>query len=215
MFIFIDESGLTDAKSNQKYLVVAFALMNNRAFADELIFTIKDRCQKKGKPINRHEIKYHDLEPLQKEIAVQSINSRYRNFYVCFVDLEKSHKKMVDGAHEHQIQRDMVHKVLLSLDRTELSKQENVKVIMDKKLSPEFQKSIKDALQIHLGKKKGVSVETANSSKERGIQVADIIAGAFRAKLMKKSDLFEVDFTHVFQEMIPDFCVFKTEKVKE
>ncbi|MBS3068572.1 DUF3800 domain-containing protein [Candidatus Micrarchaeota archaeon] len=217
MFIFVDESGVTNLKSKQKYLVVAFALMNNRAFADELIFEIKDKCNKKGKPINNREVKYHDLEPLQKEVAVQTVNSRYRNFYICFVDLEKSHKTMVTGEYELQIQKQMVHSLLVNMSIKSFLyyRKGEIKIIMDKKLSEEFQKSLKHELQTHLGTKKGVSIETANSKKERGIQVADIIAGAFRAKLMKKSDLFEVDFTSVFQITIPDTGVFKTEKLKE
>ncbi len=217
MFIFVDESGVTDLKSKQKYLVVAFALMNNRAFADELIFEIKDKCNKKGKPISRREVKYHDLEPLQKEVAVQTINSKYRNFYICFVDLEKSHKTMVTGEHELQIQKQMIHSLFINISIKSFLyyRKGEIKIIMDKKLSEEFQNSLKHELQTHLGTKKGVSIETANSKKERGIQVADIIAGAFRAKLMKRSDLFEVDFASVFQITIPDTGVFKTEQVKE
>lgn len=214
MFIFIDESGITDVKTKQKYLVVAFALMRNRAFADELIFEIKDKCKAKGKPVKKKEIKYRALEPFQKEVAVQLINSRYRNFYICFIDLEKSHKSMMSGKHEHRIQTIMVHNLLSTIDDRNLKNDEKIKIIMDKKLSKKFQDSIIHELRKHFGSKKGISLKTATSSKERGIQVADIIAGAFRAKLMKKSDLFEVDLTRVFQVAIPDVDVFKTEKVK-
>jgi len=97
MFIFIDESGLTDVNTEQRFLVVAFALMRNRAFADELVFGIKDKCKEIGKPIKRKEIKYRALDLQQKEIAVKMINSKYHNFYVCFIDLEKSHKSMITG----------------------------------------------------------------------------------------------------------------------
>ena len=65
MFIFIDESGLTDVTTEQKYLVVAFALMRNRAFAEELIFGIKDKCKEIGKPIKRKEIKVAEETPPQ------------------------------------------------------------------------------------------------------------------------------------------------------
>ena len=204
MFIFIDESGLTDAKSEQRYLIVAFAIMNNKAFADELIFSIRDKCQRSGKPIKKKEIKYHDLEPLQKEIAVQTINSRYRNFYICFIDLGKASQSLVTGKHESEIQTKMIHNLLLSFDKEELMQKERLKIIMDKKLSSKFQESIRSELQMHLGTKKGIMVEAANSSKVRGIQVADIIAGAFRARLMKKSELFHVDFTHIYQITISD-----------
>jgi hypothetical protein len=214
MFIFIDESGITDVKSEQKYLVVAFALMRNRAFADELIFEIKDKCKKKGKQI-KYEVKYHSLEPLQKEVAIDCINSRYRNFYICFIDLEKSHKSMITGKHEHKIQTIMVHNLLSSINSRDLKNDKELKIIMDKKLSGKYQDSIKYELRKHFGSKKGLSVKTASSSKERGIQIADIIAGAFRAKLMKKSDLFEVNLTHVFQVTIPDTDVFKTGNIKE
>lgn len=214
MFIFIDESGVTDLKSTQKYIVVAFALMKNRAFSEEVIFEIKDKCNKKGKPINKKEVKFHDLTPLQKEVAIQVINSRYRKFYICFIDLEKSHKPMVTGEHEAFIQKTMIHHLLVSLDKEELKKYEKISIIMDKKLSIKFQESIRHELQEHLGTKKGISVQTANSGSERGVQIADIIAGAFRAKLMKKSDLFEVDLTHVFQITIPNNHEFKTSRLK-
>lgn len=204
MFIFIDESGLTDVKSKQRYLVVAFAIMKNRAFAEELIFDIKDKCRVKGKPVKKKEIHFHDLEPLQKEVAVQTLNSRYRNFYICFVDLEKTHASMVTGSHEQEIQTKMIHSVLQSLDSNELRRQEKIEVIMDNKLSDQFQKSIEHELQTHVGTKKGIKVRPKNSGKERGIQVADIIAGAFRAKLMKKSDLFNVDYNRVYQITISD-----------
>jgi hypothetical protein len=212
VFIFIDESGTTDAKSKQRFLVVAFALMRNKAFADELIFKIKDKCNNKGKPIKKKEVRYHDLDSFQKEIAVQTINSKYRNFYICFIDLEKSHRSMITGKHENKIQTKMIHSILSSIEGL---KNEDIRIIMDKKLSNEFQSSIKLELSKHFGSKKGIIVKTSNSSKERGIQVADIIAGAFRAKLMKKSDLFEVDLTRIFQISIPDNNVFRTEKPKE
>ena len=204
MFIFIDESGITDAKGRQQFLVVSFVLMNNRAFSEELIVGIKDACAKKGKPIKNKEVKYHDLTAFQKEIAVKAINSNYRNFYLCFVDIEHAPKTMADGLHEQEIQTRMIHSVLSKLDIAEMRKSDRIRVIMDKKLSSAFQKSIEEELQRHLGTKKGIEVETANSGKERGIQVADIIAGAFRAKLMKKSDLFEVDHTRIFQITIGD-----------
>jgi len=199
MFIFIDESGSTYAKSDQKFLVVAFALMNNHQFADELIFEIKRRCNAKGKAIKKKELKYHDLTPFQREIAVQTINSKYRNFYVCFFDVEKASKSLVDGQSEQVIQTLMIHNVLSKLDRNEMKKHDAVRVVMDKKLAVEFQKTIRKEFQVHIGTKKGIEVKTAVSSKERGVQVADLIAGAFRAKLMKKSDLFQVDHTQVFQ----------------
>jgi hypothetical protein len=213
MFIFIDESGVSDLKSSQKYLIVAFALMGNRAFADELIFEIKDKCKKKGKEIHSKEVKFHDLSPLQREIAVQTINSKYKNFYICFLDLEKCYKPMVTGQYEFQIQKSMIHNLLVSINREKVEQYANLRIIMDKKLSKEFQDSIRHELQKHFGTKKGIEVRTENSGKERGIQVADIIAGAFRSKLLKRSDLFEVDVTHLFQITIPDDNTFKTERV--
>ncbi len=213
MFIFIDESGTTDEKNKQKFLVVAFALAGNRQFADNLIFDIKDRCKAKGKPINKRELKYHDLTPFQREIAVQTINSKYRNFYLCFFDVEKASKPMVTGKYEQLIQMNGIHSILSKLDVQEMRKHEAIKVLMDKKLTNDLQRAIEDEFQKHIGTKKGVSVQTANSSKERGIQLADLIAGAFRAKLMKKSDLFEVDYANVFQLSAADISHFKAEKI--
>ncbi|MDP3742120.1 MAG: hypothetical protein Q8R15_02280, partial [Candidatus Micrarchaeota archaeon] len=85
LFIFVDESGLTNVESKQKYLVVAFALMHNRGFPDEIILKIKEVCKQKGKPIFHKEVKYRDLSQFQREIAVQTLNSAYRNFYIAFV----------------------------------------------------------------------------------------------------------------------------------
>ena len=212
MFIFIDESGTTDEKNRQKYLVVSFVLLKNRAFADELIFEIRDTCKKKDKPITKKELKYHDLEPFQHEIAVQVINSKYRNFYVCFFDVDKANRTMVTGEYEQLIQMKSIHLVLSTLDKNELKKQGSVKVLMDKKLTNEFQSAIENEFQKHIGTKKGISVEAVTSSKERGIQLADLIAGAFRAKLMKKSGLFEAEHARVFQISANDAEHFKTEK---
>jgi hypothetical protein len=214
MFIFIDESGRTDLRSKQHYLVVAFALMKNREFAESLIFQIKDTCKAKGKPIKVREVHYHDLEPLQREVAVQVINSKYRNFYVCFFDVDKSPGSLVSGKFELEIQKGMIHSLLHSLDSKMLRESEVVKVIMDKKLPKFLQTAIRTELREHLKTKKGVYVDTATSSSERGIQVADVIAGAFRAKLLKKSDLFQVDLTHIFQITVPNPGVYKAEKVK-
>jgi len=212
MFIFIDESGTTDAKCNQKFLVVAFVLLRNRDFADRLIFEIRDLCGKKGKPINKKELRYHDLEPFQREIAVQAINSKYRNFYICFFDVDKADKTMVTGEYEQLIQMKSIHLVLSALDKNEMKKHARITVLMDKKLTRKFQLAIEDEFQKHMGTKKGISVETAISSKERGIQLADLIAGAFRAKLMKKSGLFEADHTRIFQISASDAGHFMTEK---
>jgi hypothetical protein len=203
MFIFIDESGSTDIRSSQRYLIVAFAFMNNRDFAERLIFEIKDQCKAKGKPIRSKEVRYHDLEPLQKEIAVQILNSKYRDFYICFLDLEKIPSHFATGEFEHLIQKDIINSLLVSLDSDALKKYEKINIIMDKKLNKNFQESIRAELQKHLHSKKGIYVETASSSSERGIQVADVIAGAFRAKLLKKSDLFHVDLNRVFQIVVP------------
>lgn len=85
MFIFIDESGSTNRKAGQRYLVVAFALMNTRQFAEEIIIQIRDKCKEQGQPVKIRELKYHNLTPFQREIAVKIINSNYRNFYVCFL----------------------------------------------------------------------------------------------------------------------------------
>ena len=212
MFIFIDESGNTDAKSNQKFLVVAFVLLKNRDFADQLIFEIRDICKKKGKPIAKKELKYHSLEPFQREIAVQTINPKYRNFYVCFFDVDRADRTMVSGEYEQLIQMKSIHPVLSTLDKDEMKKHEHIKVLMDKKLTKDFQLVIEHEFQKYMGTKKGISVETVISSKERGIQLADPIAGAFRAKLMKKSGLFEVDHTRVFQISASDAEHFRTEK---
>ncbi|MEW5996976.1 MAG: DUF3800 domain-containing protein [Candidatus Micrarchaeota archaeon] len=214
MFIFIDESGLTHIESKQKYFVIAFALMKNRRFAEDLIFEIKDTCQKKGKPIKSREVKYYSLEPLQKEVAVSILNRRYRNYYLCFIDLERAHRAMVDGHHEGVIQKQTIHYLLSSLDANELRGFDSIEIIMDKKLSKKFQEAIKAELRIHLGTKKGIEVRASSSSSERGIQVADLLAGAFRAKLMKKSDLFEVEPSKVFQITIPDMDTYKAEKLK-
>ncbi len=214
LFIFVDESGLTNVETKQHYLVVAFALMHNRDFSDQLIFKIKDECKKKGKPIEPKEVKYHDLSPFQKEIAVQIVNSNYRNFYLAFVDLEKSHKAMVTGSNEFQIQTKIICELLCGIDKNKLNQYDEIRIIMDKKLAKEFQGQIEKILQIHLGTKKGISVETSSSGRERGIQIADLIAGAFRAKLMKKSDLFHADFSQVFQINVPEIDVFKLEKFK-
>jgi hypothetical protein len=173
-----------------------------------------DEPLQKGKPITSKEVKYHDLTPFQREIAVQRINSRYRNFYVCYFDVEKANKTMVSGKHEQLIQMRMVHSILAKLDKRELSKYEKVCVIMDKKLSDHFRDLIEEEFQKHLGTKKGITVDTEVSSRERGLQVADLIAGAFRAKLMKKSDLFEVELTRIFQIVAPDEETFRAEKAK-
>jgi hypothetical protein len=212
VFIFIDESGTTDAKSNQKFLVVAFVPLKNRDFADQLIFEIRDICKKRGRPITKKELKYHSLEPFQREIAVQTINSKYRNFHVCFFDVDNADRDMVSGEYEQLIQMKSIHHVLSTLDKGEMRKHGHIKVLMDKKLSDDFKLAIEDEFQKHMGTKKGISVETVVSSKERGIQLADLIAGAFRAKLMKKSGLFEVDHTRVFQISASDAEHFKTEK---
>lgn len=214
LFIFIDESGLTDIKSHQRYFVLAFALMNNAAFAEELIFEIKDRCMRKGRPIIAREVKYHELSPLQKEITVEVLNSRYRNFYVCFVELESANAAMVGGDREFEIQSTMVRDVLFSLNKQDLAKYGTIRVIMDKKLPHAFQRSIQKAFQEFIGTKKGVTVETIGSARQRGIQVADLIAGAFRAKLMKKSDLFEVDLRRVFQVTVPALDQFSIKRLK-
>ncbi len=214
MFIFIDESGSTDLHSKQRFLVVAFAIMKNRDFSEQLIFEIKDKCKQKGKPIVKKEVKYHNLDSFQREIAVQILNSRYKKFYVCFFDVEKAPPSFVTGKSETIIQKEMIHNLLISLDRSELNEFAEIKIIMDKKLSKSFQDAIRDELQKHLNHKKGIFVESSGSSRERGIQVADLIAGAFRAKLMKKSDLFEVELQKVFQITIKDDGAYKAEKLK-
>lgn len=214
LFIFVDESGLTNVETKQHYLVVAFALMHNRDFPDKLIFQIKDECKKKGRPVKSREVKYHDLSPFQREIAVRILNSNYRNFYIAFVDLEKSHRAMVTGSNEFKIQTKIICELLCGIDQKKLNPYGEIRVIMDKKLLKEFQEQIEKILQAHIGTKKGITVDTSSSARERGIQVADLIAGAFRAKLMKKSDLFQVDFSQVFQVTVPEVDVFKIEKFK-
>jgi hypothetical protein len=199
MYIFVDESGTTDEKNFQGFLVVAFALSANRAFAEQLILSIKDRCKVKGKPINNKELKYHDLTPFQREIAIKGINSDYKNFYLCFFEINSARKEVVTGEYEEEIQSESIRLLFSKLDKKELKTQLPIKVIMDKKLSDKAIRTLKSSFQQRLGSKKGLSIETCSSSKERGVQLADLIAGAFRAKLMKKSDLFEVDQTKVFQ----------------
>lgn len=199
MYIFVDESGSTDKKNKQEFLVVAFALSNNRAFVEELIFSIKDKCKSKGKPILRKEVKWHELTQFQKEIAIKEVNTRYRNFYVCFFDVNSAKEELVTGAHEHQIQMISIYKVISKFNKDEIRKEKYIKIIMDDKLESPRQNEIKERLKRYFEMNKGITVETKHSSKERGIQLADIIAGAFRYKLMKKSDLIEVYQTHIFQ----------------
>lgn len=199
MFIFIDESGSTDAKNHQDFLVIAFALSSNHSFPEQLIFNIRDRCRARGKPIFAKELKYYDLTQFQREIAIREINAHYRNFYVCYFDVGKANRNLVTGSYEEQIQMKSIYNVLAKLDKRDLVRGGYVKVIMDKKLSESSQSEIRHKFQEHLGTKKGITVQTASSSKERGIQLADLIAGAARAKLIKKSDLLEIDLTHSFQ----------------
>lgn len=216
MYIFIDESGTTDEKSKQKFLVIGFAIAENRDFVDKLIFEIKNQCQIKGKPIKQRELSYHDLTPFQREIAIkQIINSGYRNMYLCFFDVDKADKRFVTGKYEHRIQMNSIANVLSRLDKQEMRKKDCIKVIMDEKLVDVELSEIRKAFWNYLETKKGVSIETAKSQKDRGIQLADLIAGAFRAKLMKKSDLFEVDYTHVFQITQVDLDKFIVDGMKK
>lgn len=92
-----------------------------------------------------------------------------------------------------------IESVLSKLDKTRLTEKFEIKIVMDKKLSDDHQKVIGHTFQKYIGTKKGITVRCASSTKERGIQLADLIAGAFRAKLLKRSGLFEVDYTHIFQ----------------
>ncbi len=180
--------------------MISFVISENKAFVDGLIFKIRRQCELKCKAIKRRELSYHDLTPFQREIAVKEIvNSGYKEMYLCFFDVEKADKRFVTGQNEHLIQMNSIAKVLSKFDTQALKKKETIKVIIDEKLVEEELGAIRDVLWKYLGTKKGVSVETTKSQKDRGIQLADLIAGAFRAKLTKKSDLFEIDYTHVFQ----------------
>ncbi|MDE1860887.1 MAG: DUF3800 domain-containing protein, partial [Candidatus Micrarchaeota archaeon] len=118
MYIFIDESGTTDEKNKQKFLVLAFALIENRDFADRLIPKIKKTCEIKGKPIKSREVSYHDLTQFQREIAIQELlASGYRNMYVSFFDIDKADRKFVTGSYEHKIQMAGICDFLSKLDR--------------------------------------------------------------------------------------------------
>jgi hypothetical protein len=127
--------------------------------------------------------------------------------------VDKASSEMVTGEYEQMIRMQSIHAVLSKIDKAKLLKSGNVKVLMDKKLRERFRKIIEDELKRHLGIKKRISVDTTGSARERGIQLADLIAGAFRARLMKRSGLFEVDYTHVFQIMASDIDNFKTENI--
>ena len=200
MYIFIDESGTTDRKNNQKFLVVAYAILENRAFADELISKVKKVCERNGRPITDREISYHALSGFQRELAIKELlASGYRNMYISFFDVESADKRFTTGGYEHKIQMVGISNFLSTLDKMELMKKENIRVIMDEKLVDDEISSVEKEFQRYLGTKKNISVEATKSTKERGIQLADLIAGGFRAKLMKKSYLFEIDISHTFQ----------------
>ena len=155
MYIFIDESGTTDQKNNQKFLVISFVISENRTFVDELIFKIKRQCEIKGKPVKQRELSYHDLTPFQREIAVKEIvNSGYKEMYLCFFDVDKADKHFVTGQSEHLIQMNSIAKVLSKFDKQELMKKKSIKVIMDEKLVDEELGIIRRAFWEYLETKK-------------------------------------------------------------
>jgi len=216
-YVFIDESGVTASEAKQKYFILSMAISKNKGFIDDLIFSIRDECIRKGKPIVNHkEIKYHDISRFQKEIVVQRINLKYKNFYIAFTDIESSHKSISEGKQENLVQSMIISAMLGDLFSTEVFKKDDtVRIIMDEKLPIEYQRIIRDFVAKIRKSKKGISVEAKSSRRERGIQLADILAGAFREKLTKKSDLFQIDHTHVFNVTIPEERLMKVSRPRK
>ena len=206
MFVFIDESGMTRADAGQKFLVIAYCVCRNKKFAWDLINAIRDECKAKGKPILNKEIKYHDISRFQQEIAIKKINKTYKNFYLAFMDVEAADKKFTTGKDEDKIQKSMLELVARKFER-KIREKNDVTIFVDEKLKPESIKEIHGLLCALKETKKGVRVEARSSKTLLGLQLADLVAGAFRAKLLKRSDLLEVDHTHVFQ-FLPELTGF-------
>ncbi|MFH0927663.1 MAG: DUF3800 domain-containing protein [Candidatus Micrarchaeota archaeon] len=199
MFVFVDESGQTNIKAGQKYLVLSFCICSNKEFANNLVYEIRDSCKKQGKPVvNKKELKYHELSRFQQEIAIGLINKKYRNFYVAYVDLGKADTKFTTGKSEERIQKLMLLSVAFNFAE-KIEKKQKVVVFVDKKLTKESLLDIRHMVQDLKKSKKNVVVEEKNSHALCGLQLADLIAGAFRAKLMKTSGLLEVREDHIFE----------------
>lgn len=198
MFVFIDESGLTKAEAGQKFLVIACCVCNNKKFAEDLINGIRDECKAKGKAVLSKEIKYHDISRFQQEIAIKRINKNYKNFYLAFMDIDSADKKLTSGKDEDRIQKNMLELIATKFE-SKLREKDSVVVFVDEKLKKESIAEIHGLLCAIRGSKKGLRVEARSSKTMHGLQLADLIAGAYRFKLLKKSDLLEVDDTHIFQ----------------
>jgi hypothetical protein len=212
MFIFIDESGVSNIDCNQKYLVISLALMNNRAFALNLVNKIKDTYSDM-KFKHTGELKYHDLNRLKREVATDTINRQYSNYHICLLDLESSSQRyMLDGKHENIIQKTMIKHTLQMID-PETFNTRDIKIIMDEKLPVPLQKIIRSEFISYLGKRKGVSVKSAKSNKEAGIQIADLIAGAFRADLKNKTHHLEANQSRIYNLKLHSLNIFETKKV--
>lgn len=198
MFIFVDESGQTNIQAKQKYLVISFCVCKNKKFPDELIRSIYQKCAKEAKPIlNKKEIKYHDISRFQQEIAIGIINKTYKNFYVAYVDIEKTDRALSDGKSEEIIQKSILQSIAV-IFQEKIEKQNKIKIFVDKKLSKDSLKEIRILVQMLKKSKKDVSVKEKNSQSLCGLQLADLIAGSFRAKLMKISNLLEIKDENIF-----------------
>ncbi|MFH1095224.1 MAG: DUF3800 domain-containing protein [Candidatus Micrarchaeota archaeon] len=199
MFVFVDESGSTNINARQKYLVLSFCVCNNKQFAEDLIRRIRKNCEAQGKQIrDPKEIKYHDISRFQQEIAIKLINKEYHKFYLAYVDVEKADASLTTGKNEERIQTQMLLSIAGNF-ADKIEKKEEVIVIIDEKLSKESLDSVRRFVQVLRKSKKNLRVEERKSQTISGLQLADLIAGAFRAKLMKTSGLLDVVDDHIFE----------------
>ncbi len=198
MFVYIDESGITNKEAMQKYLVIALCVCNNKEFAQNMILEIRKTCNEKGLPItDQKELKYHELKRFQQEIAIRIINNKpYRNFYLVYVDVDKADKSLTTGKNEGEIQKLMLESMAEKF-KEKLKEKDQIRIIADEKLCKASLEEIRKQVHEIRGSKKGISVDQDSSRKHYGLQLADLIAGSYRAKLMKKSDLLEVNERHV------------------
>lgn len=198
MFIFIDESGTTNARARQKYFVLSFCLSGNKAFHQDLADEIREKCRKEGKPVlDKKELKYHELSRYQQEIAIGVINRRYKNYYAAFVDIEKADPKMTTGKKEDYIQKMVMKQVALRF--RDNMRAQDLTVFVDRKLTDVSMAEIRTYLHELKGSNNGATIEWRNSQTLAGLQIADLIAGAFRAKLMKTSGLLEPKAGHAIE----------------
>ena len=200
MFLYMDEAGDFGINKGNRYYVVSIVLIKNSSQAEKVITKAKNEIKNEHRLNINCEVKFNKLSNACRHTFMKRIKAESLPFFVAYIDTHNIKEKEMNEVLEkvklkHSTDlRGKMHYLFLLVVLQELFekiKDKNITIIGDDGL-PNFVKEQTGKVTKELAKKfkKKIKVRFKRSKAYDGIQIADLIAGAYFKNLKGVGDFY-------------------------